>query len=413
MLMLHGMQMQIAFFEAQQATAAEFIAAYNADVIADDAAAAALTASDAATATVAYLDLDTADSTTAVTMGLMGAGFTLTEVANAAAPTEAEVAAEVLALATAATASQEVVDGAATALTAATTAAAGADGAVDLSLTITGAIVVAADGGITAEVETVGADVIATNVGGTITLDAAFLAEADQAILDLVAASQAKEDADLVDAAADLAVSDFGTLVTNFSDANNVNPLTAGLGTAEVGSESGLLGDVASAEIAISDFADAISELDAATADSDELVVLEEAVTAAETALEDAGYDSIITVDAASEFGTSADDVFVVGTVDSSIYSINLQGSDTVFVGTDAAYNSTLIGSDDTAGETLLADAGDVAALELFLVTNGADVDVIIETENYGSETSDYTTIKLVGADLADVTVADGFITVA
>ena len=123
------------------------------------------------------------------------------------------------------------------------------------------------------------------------------------------------------------------------------------------------------------------------------------------------GYSTPNDVDGAAEFGTALDDIFVAGTIDSDIYNFNLQGDDLLYVGTDAMLNTTDIGSG--AGQTALAAAGDVSTLEIFLAQDGNNVDVVIETKNYGSETGDYTTITLIGAVVADVSIADGILTVA
>jgi hypothetical protein len=436
---------QVTFFEAQQATAADLVAAFNADATADLAATAATAAAVATAYTVDFLDLD---PTAADELAAVGGGFTLTTVATAATPTEAEIAAEVAGLAAAEAAAVIVAAGTEvarlaavatdatsdTAVTAAATALATAVTNADVAETDggtgatigTGTIVVAADGTIQATLEGVAAQPVVVLNGDGVTLEYAAGVVADAGVLDaLLAATIAKEAADATkvttaaaetaattaDATADTAVTTATTaetaftttLVGAFDTANVTMPLTGVL--------AGLETAVTTAETAVAAVDAAVAGLAEANVLADELTALNATVTAAGTAIAAAGFATPQAIDAASEFATSADDIFTAGTTDSSVYSFGLIGDDTLYIGTANTHNTTLIGSG--TDETDLVDAGDVLALEVFLVTNGADVDVIIETENYGSETGDYTTIKLVGADLEDVTLADGFITVA
>lgn len=139
---------EIAFVEAQQALFTDFVAAYNDDRTADLAAAAALTAEEAANEAVQALDPSAPNITLAATL--------------------------------------------ATALAAAKAGDTENDGGT--AVTVTGStIVVAADGGITATVEGVANASVATNIAGTITIDAAFTTP-DAVITALIAASQALED---------------------------------------------------------------------------------------------------------------------------------------------------------------------------------------------------------------------------
>ena len=84
-----------------------------------------------------------------------------------------------------------------------------------------------------------------------------------------------------------------------------------------------------------------------------------------------------------------------------------------MFVG-NGTVNTTEIGAG--TGQTLLSAAGDDAVLEVFLQESGSDTIIIIEDQAFGSSaagTGDITQITLIGVDIADVTVADGFVTVA
>jgi hypothetical protein len=264
-----------------------------------------------------------------------------------------------------------------------------------------------------------GAGVVAIVVdnGGTLEFDAAITApDADlNALLAATVANEAAEaslaTATAADTAADTDVTDAGTaittfdgLVTDFDTANGANALTAVL--------PGLETDVENAQDTIDTLAAAVTDAADATTQTDAYTALTDAVQDAIDAFTDEGFSEPNDVDAAAEFGTAADDIFIADETDSDIFNFNLIGDDLLYVGTDNVYNDTAIGAG--AGQTPLEDAGDVNALEFFLVQNGADTDVIIETKAFGSESgSDFTTITLIGTDVTDLAVADGFITIA
>jgi hypothetical protein len=354
--------------------------AYNAIIALEEATAAA-------EYTLGFLDIDTdADDE----LALVGAGFTATTPADADAPTEAEIAAEIAALEAEVTTTEAIATATLAAQTAAETAYETAEGYP---------VTIAADG--TATINDGAVKALLEVNAGVVSAAAAYTSVSD--LTSLIATVQARLDADTANTAADTALTDFNTLVTAFDTANDNNPLTDGLDALETA--------VTDAQADLDDWADAVANLAEAQANDDALTALQDAVTAAEDAFGDNDFGTPNDVDAVSEFGTAENDLFVAGTTDSSIYSFNLLGDDLLYVGTDVTYNSTEIGAG--ADQTLLADAGDVAVLEFFLEQNGADTDVIIETKAYGSETTDYTTITLVGVDVADLTVADGIISVA
>lgn len=419
---------QATLFAELQATAgvAEVIAAFNADAAADTAAADAVTAAAATQATVDFLD---APASSDDELAAVGGGFTITTPADAASPTEAEILAEEAALDAAEATAITIAAGTQTALDAATTADGVADAALTAAVTaadtaefatgqniLTGTIVVNADGTIDGDL---GAGVVSIVVdnAGTLEFDAAITApdadlnallaatvanEAAEASLATATAADTAADADVT--AATAAITAFDTLVTAFDTANSSNDLTSVL--------AGLETDVENAQATIDALADAVADAAAAATLTDAYTVLTDAVQDAIDAFTDEGFSEPNDVDAAAEFGTAADDIFLAGETDSDIFNFNLIGDDLLFVGTDNTYNDTAIGAG--AGQTLLEDAGDVNVLEFFLVQNGADTDVIIETKAFGSESgSDFTTITLIGTDVTDLAVADGFITVA
>lgn len=465
------------------------------------AAAAAATAETAALEVVNNLDLNAAAVTA---LEAVGAGMTVVTPADVDAPTQAEIAAEVTGLAalattaattaaltaaaagaaaaddaaaaaavTAATTTQATLDAAivadntadaqvvtdtaavataATALAAAVLAADTGEGdTVNTDATISpGTIVVGENGGITATVEGVVNQIVAMNVAGTITLAASFDAP-DANVVALVAASQAKEDADVdlfastaaavttqnaldaailadtaadalvvstaataaltdaaalaaaaavdataaADAAADVA--DFDVLVAAYDAAAATNPLLTALTTAE--------GAVDTAQDDVDALADAVADLADATADVAALADLNDAITAAEDAFIDAGYEVPVTLVAGANIATADSDIFLAddSVAGASITNFSLLGDDTLFIGTDFTYN---------AGD--IADEGVNTVLEVFLTEVAGSTVITMETELWSSNSADAeNTITLTGVALADVTLADGFITVA
>tara|TARA_B110000858_G_scaffold17319_1_gene17512 strand:- start:52447 stop:54903 length:2457 start_codon:yes stop_codon:yes gene_type:complete len=432
-------------FAELQATAgvADTIAAFNARVAADGASANATTASDDADFSRDFLDFDTADGAAVAALAALGAA--IPTAASAASPTEAEIEAELTALEAIETAAVAVQAGTQAALTAASDARSAATAATvvadaDLTAasaaavgaetdgatleTITANLVVAADGTVTADLQTSGNSPIIVLEAGNLVLApgivsnpllAALLAasvanEAADAALILANdawsdANDANNDAMAASAAASADVTVFEGLITTVTGLNNAAPLQAGLAGPQAG-VTGAQGIVDAIGAAVTGRADA-------NVLADQLTALQAVLTGAEGAFTTAGFSTPEDIDAAAEFATAVDDIFAVGTTDSFIYNFNLQGSDTIYVGTDHTANTTDIGAG--FGQTLLTAAGDDSALEIFLEDTGANVVIHIEQEVWGSSAGNNTTeITLIGvASVADVTIADGFVTVA
>ncbi|MEH6436538.1 DUF4214 domain-containing protein [Massilia sp. DD77] len=193
--------------------------------------------------------------------------------------------------------------------------------------------------------------------------------------------------------------------------------LAAETAEADIGN---LADDLAAAETAVGGIADDVEALAEAVAAYEEAQALADSVAAADAAIAAAakviteeGFATPIVVENAITVATAKDDIFLAGSADVQIRSMGVLGQDTLYVGTTLKYNDTVIGSG--TGETDLDEAGDNAVLEFFLNDIGTGVEVILENKSFGSESggaADLTVITLVGVDLEDITVANGFITV-
>lgn len=108
----------------------------------------------------------------------------------------------------------------------------------------------------------------------------------------------------------------------------------------------------------------------------------------------------------ATEFGSSNSDIFIANTaanaIDSRIELFNLQGVDSLF-----------IGSDYTMVKGALATGND-AVLEAFVRQNGANTEISLETSKFGSNvagTAEVVVITLVGVDATTIQLNNGIIT--
>ena len=434
---------QTEFAELQAiAGVADTIAAFNASVVADGAAFVTGQTLTAANYTRDFLDMDPAATGA---LAAVGAGFAETTPAVAATPTEAEIAAELAALNAISTAAAAVAAGTGAAYAAALVAQTAANAAVtaantDLTMaaaaavgaetdattleTITANLVVATDGTATADLETSGNSPIIVLEAGNLVLAPGIVS--NPLLAALLAASVAKEASDaaliLADDAEDAAlaantmataasaaaagdVATFTGLIATLDGSNVATPLQAGLAGPQAG--------VDAAQSVVDAITTAVTGRADANVLADQLTALQAALAAAAGTFTTAGFSTPEDIDAAAEFGTAADDIFDAGTTDSDIYNFNLQGNDTIYVGTDNVLNTTDIGVG--VGQTLLTAAGDDSVLEIFLEDTGANVDIHIEQQPWGSSAGNNTTvITLIGvANVSDVTIADGFVTVA
>ena len=222
-----------------------------------------------------------------------------------------------------------------------------------------------------------------------------------------------------VDAAAILSNADLaaGNLATDFTTATDAIAtagygFTAGDDVTDSLTESDLAlvadtaaDDVATAEGDIETLAGLVTDKATAEANVTGLAAVNDAVTAAETAFDDAGFAVPVLLDSAVKAATPADDVFIEDGIDSQIIGFGSTGDDLLFIGDGLTLNA-----DTTAG-----DNGDNSVLEVWVTASGSDTVVTIETSVFGSdaETPETYDITLTGVAVADVTLTDGLITVA
>ncbi|MBB6135766.1 hypothetical protein HD842_003933 [Massilia aurea] len=196
---------------------------------------------------------------------------------------------------------------------------------------------------------------------------------------------------------------DFQAAVTTHKGlADDSNPLTASLTDATTGAT----GSVKAANDSIKALNDAVAGLQKAEANVTQYDALHAAVTASSKVFTDNGY-ALQQVDTASEIGSAASDIFVVGkTVGaagtaSTISLFGLQGTDSLYVGSGYTLNTGAL------------TTGNNAALEVFVSQVGGDTVLKMETSVFGSSTAtpEIITITLVGVDAADIVMNNGIIT--
>jgi hypothetical protein len=183
----------------------------------------------------------------------------------------------------------------------------------------------------------------------------------------------------------------FNTAIATFLTANT-DPLSTAVNAAAL--------DVTNATKAVTDLDKAVIDLNTATGHAATLKGLEDAVTTATDAFAANGFKAPVTV---SGFvgATTGTDIFLASSVagtNGTILTFGLQGKDVLYVGADHTLN---------AGK--IAD-GKADVLEVFLIQNGANVDVHVETTTFGSATTDQVVVTLAGVVTADLTFSNGII---
>ncbi|MCL1479711.1 MAG: DUF4214 domain-containing protein [Marinobacter sp.] len=220
----------------------------------------------------------------------------------------------------------------------------------------------------------------------------------------------------LVDAkSTDVASSEFTALVDillNTGTGTSLdNPLSDALTSAENGvyNDGGTpddLTDDSGAQFTIDHLAALVADEVAANAEVTDLTALNAAVTAAEATFTDADLLVPVSIVAGTQAATSGDDIYLVDTAiaTANITSFGTAGSDSIYLGTEFTFNSGTLATD-----------GDNAVLEVFLSEVAGSAVLSFETEVYGSDSTAVTesVVTLTGVDVADVTIADGFVTVA
>jgi len=197
-----------------------------------------------------------------------------------------------------------------------------------------------------------------------------------------------------------VAAEDLDTLVDLYDTfqgaASNDNPLVGALETAETAVET--------AQDDIDALSEAVTDLQEAQADVAQLETLNESIDTAEQWFTDNDYLVPETLAAGTNLATAGSDIFLVGEADSStISNFGLLGEDSLFIGNDFTLNTGDIATD-----------GDNSVLEVFLTQVNSNTVVTLETEVFGSNSTDSEqTITLTGVAVEDVSFDEGMITVA
>ena len=237
-----------------------------------------------------------------------------------------------------------------------------------------------------------GAQIVAEIKGLTALKDAAIAAKAALP----ADATQAQKDA------ADLKVVDTTKALVDFTDKDLGNGKLAAFKALDIKDDLSdavalKAGEVKTVNDSIKALADAVAALDAAKANVAEYTGLHKAVTDAEQVFVTNKLAVPVTL-TTYNVGTSADDIFVAGKVNSTV--TDMSKTDKLFIGADYVLNT---------GDL---KAGNNAALEIFLKQAGANTEVTVETKAYGSESHDTITIVLVGVNATDVHFDGGIVTV-
>ncbi|WP_314440020.1 DUF4214 domain-containing protein [Massilia timonae] len=170
-------------------------------------------------------------------------------------------------------------------------------------------------------------------------------------------------------------------------------------------------GDVDATNAKIEKLADAVAAFNDAKALNDTVAAADKAIAAAVKVFTTEGYVAPVTLSSAITLATAKDDLFLAGSSDVSLRNFGAQGDDVLYVGKGLTYNDTEIGAG--TGQTAIGAAGDDSVLEFFLQQSGNNVIVHVESKAFGSTSgTDITKITLVGVDLDDLVIDNGFITV-
>lgn len=191
---------------------------------------------------------------------------------------------------------------------------------------------------------------------------------------------------------ADAALATYKTAVADFiTDAGSAanNPLATA-----VANDSA---DVTAATKAVGDLVTAVTDLNTANAYQAKLDALKAAVTSATDAFGSHDYATPVTLSTIVG-ATSASDIFLAGSADSTIYNFNLQGKDVLYVGSGYTLNTGAL------------TTGNNSVLEAFLIQNGANTEVHLETKAYGSASGDEIVITLTGVTATDLAFNNGII---
>jgi hypothetical protein len=212
-----------------------------------------------------------------------------------------------------------------------------------------------------------------------------------------LASNKAIGDAAL-DTAADTAEANFTTFagLVDAYLAADLDPLGGAVTTAAA--------NLTAAQEAVTEFNELVSGYTEANNAIAQLAILEAAVVAAQETFTDADVEAPVTLTAVT-VATAESDIFLAGDLAAAtLVNFGDQGTDSLYIGTDFTLNKS----------TTVAN-GDNSKLEVFFIQNGADVEVHLETEVFGSASTTLAenVITITGVNVADLTLANGIITAA
>lgn len=249
--------------------------------------------------------------------------------------------------------------------------------------------------GIAAAMTQVDLAVGATPTSAQITTELASLkAIMDTAVAIAALPGSTVAEQDAATAATD-AYNNFDALVDAFLLADDNNLLVDALDNAKA--------TVELAEDAIEALSDAVTAMNEAAILNTQLSAVNGAVDAASDAFLDNDLLVPVMLDA-NKAASAGADIYVADEMDVSIVNFGLLGDDALFIGTEYTLNTT--------GDL---DEGNDSVLEVFLIENGSDTEVVIETSKFGSSAAspEVVTITLTGVAVDDLVLSKGIITLA
>jgi len=204
---------------------------------------------------------------------------------------------------------------------------------------------------------------------------------------------KANADLETTPGAATAALNAFNAALATYEGNATVNTRVANLETATA--------QVKTANDAITALTKATDALAKATAAAEELKALDASIKAAEDAFVANGLTKPLDAEG-SLLASAASDIYVASDVDASINLFGLLGKDSLFIGNDFTLNTGKL------------TAGNDAVLEAFIIADGSNTKVVLETSKFGSNaaTPEIITITLTGVASTDVVLNNGIITV-
>jgi len=250
----------------------------------------------------------------------------------------------------------------------------------------------------TVDVTAGGADVVVLTAGKLVAA-----AGADDTVYpgltDYIAAGNARIDAQAAVTAAALTTDEQNLLSDNAAAVSALAAAEAAATSSVAATRATALG-TDGAQDAIDALADAQEALDAANAAVDQLDSLDDAIGEAQDAFEANDYNAPSMLNAASAFGTTGSDIFVVNKMNSTITNFGRSGEDVLFIG-----NGYTLNTGDFAKD------GKDDVLEVFFVQSGNNTVVTIETKAFGSNSVEAEIkITLTGVDADDLAFSNGII---